>query len=213
MSTIVYDCDDVVANIRDNMAEVLSQLSGRNIHWGEWDTYDLSKIYGINIDDCLAAFLEHRVLERATLEPGARETIRAVRDDGYRIVMLTARGWHPHGDSLTREWLAAHDIIVDELRVVPLHASKTAVMEDTYVDFLVDDNPRHIIDAEGVTHIRSPVLMSRPWNLDTDVRHRINTLPDLVKLVREQDALKKRHETTITLIPTRDGSNTGKKTP
>ncbi len=83
MTTAVFDCDDVLANIRELTAEVMNRLCGRSIHWHDWDTYDLSATYGIEIDRCLAAFVEHRVLERATIEPGARTANRS-RDSGSR---------------------------------------------------------------------------------------------------------------------------------
>jgi hypothetical protein len=179
MKTAVFDCDDVLANIRELTAEVLSGLCGRSIHWNDWDTYDLSVTYGVETDRCLAAFVEHRVLERATPEPHAKETLLAASEAGLRTMVLTARDWHPDGESLTQKWLAAHDLVVDELRLVSVQASKVAALEDTDAVFFVDDNPRHVIEAEGSTHVRTPILMSRPWNRGVTVRHRIGHLGEL----------------------------------
>lgn len=190
-NTVVFDVDEVVANIRDKIASVLHKVTGRDISPERWDTYDLSEIYGIDIDRCLAAFLEHEVLENATLEPGAREAIKMTRESGYRVMMLTARGWHPDGDRLTREWLSAHGIIVDELRLIPVHASKVTTLEGTNTLFFVDDNPRHIIEAEGSTSILTPVLFTRPWNRSVEVRNRIDTLKEFESMVRQREKMGK----------------------
>ncbi len=69
--------------------------------------------------------------------------------------------------------------MVDELRLVSVDASKVMALDDTDAVFFVDDNPRHVLEAEGSTHVRTPILMSRPWNRRVTVRHRINRLGGL----------------------------------
>jgi len=183
---LVIDCDDVVANIRETVAQAMMAETGQDRPWQQWDTYDLSKIYGLT--NWSSSFLEHRVLERATPEPGARLAIRTAREMGYRVMMLTARGWHPDGEALTRDWLEAHQLEVDELQIVPVDASKVQALKGVAVEYFLDDNPRHIREAEYADHIFNPILVSRPWNTRTTARHRVESLLAFTRFLRCQGA-------------------------
>ena len=59
--------------------------------------------------------------------------------------VVTARAWHPRGDSLTREWLHHHDLRVDELYLVPLFGNKAQVLNTLgVVEHFIDDHPAHL---------------------------------------------------------------------
>jgi|GEM_PF-1939550 len=181
---IVFDLDDVLCNLREPMSDALAKATGKRIAWQDWTTYDLPVLYGVGLDHCLSAFLEHEVLERAKPEPGAVDAVRVCRELGCEVQVMTARGWHPDGDALTRSWLAAHGFVVDALAVVGLHESKAAVIEAAGgADFLLDDSPRHIQEVMATGVVTTPVVLCRPWNQHVTGAGRVRGNIEFCKLV------------------------------
>ncbi len=117
---VVFDLDDVLANLREELMTMLRLRTGRDIHWREWRSYKLDGLYGVSVKQILQWVMEEEVLEAAALERRAAETIEAARSAGYRIAVITARGWHPRGELLTWQWLERHALRVDELHLVPV---------------------------------------------------------------------------------------------
>lgn len=161
---VAFDMDDVLANIRTLVADVLGKATGRSIPWESWTTYDLGQVFGIPIDHCLQAFIEHTVLERAQPEPGAAEAVTRAIELGFTPAIISARAWHPNGQSLTRDWLDAHGLPIQEVHLVPLGVSKSSCLQGLgNIAAYVDDHLGHILDAQAAG-IPGAVLMDRPWN-------------------------------------------------
>lgn len=167
MSYAIFDLDDVLANLRDPIQAALTKRFGKDIHHREWDRYDLSDIYEVPLNEIVDAFIEHEILDHARPEPGAAEALCCARECGHQVAILTARGWHPDGDALTREWLAAHGLLPDLLHIVPLHQKKEEVLgRYSGIAWMIDDNPAHVLGAARSGAVQSVVLMERPWNKD-----------------------------------------------
>lgn len=92
-------------------------------------------IIGIDLDGVICS--EERTFERslAAMLPGARDSLRALRDAGHVIVIWTARGWGEY--RMTVEWLSSRKIPYDQL-----------VMGKPIFDVFVDDRA---IGHEGWT--------------------------------------------------------------
>lgn len=183
---IVFDMDEVLVNIRDVMQEVLGELTGKMIPWTEWHSYYMPDNYGISLDECLAAFIEHEVLERATLEPYAREAVAIARAEGYKTAIITARRWHPNGTKVTRDWLAAHNIYVDELMVVDIDVKKSSVMKVLgNVVYMIDDNADHVHDSLDTNASQNSFVMHRPWNIRETDLPRVRNLEEFVEVFKQ----------------------------
>jgi 5'(3')-deoxyribonucleotidase len=179
---VVFDLDDTLANLRGHLMGMLNRRTGRTVHWRDWRRYELVSVYDRSVEQILAWVLEDRVLEAATLEPHAREAVEAARAAGYRVAVVTARGWHPQGESITRAWLRRHRLKVDALHLVPAFGSKAEVLARLGpVRLFVDDHAGHLYPARSVPTVREIQLVDRPWNREDRSLRRIRGLDELVR--------------------------------
>jgi 5'(3')-deoxyribonucleotidase len=181
---VVFDLDDTLANLREHLMDALNRRTGRQVHWSEWRRYELVSVYDVSVEQILAWVLEDRVLERATLEPHAREAVCAAREAGFRVAVVTARGWHPQGEAITRGWLDRHGLAVDAVHLVPAFGSKARVLARMGpVWHFVDDHAGHLHPARAVPSVRETHLIDRPWNREDTILNRIHGLDELVRIL------------------------------
>ena len=178
--TIVLDLDDVLANLRDSLYRTLSRASGVKLHWRHWRSYDLCEHYPTVCNRLDEILVDDRTLESCRPEPGAVAATRALAELGFEIAIVTARGWHPKAEAVTRDWLDEHGIQYDHLSIVSLGGSKLeALKRFRRITLAVDDHPDHVrrYDMVGIPAL----LMDRPWNVGWP-GERIFTLERVVEL-------------------------------
>jgi hypothetical protein len=181
----VFDLDDTLANLREHLMEMLNRRTGREVHWRQWHRYELVSVYEASVEQILAWVLEDRVLEAATLEEHAPAAVEAARAAGFRVAVVTARGWHPRGEAITRGWLRRHRLRVDALHLVPAFGSKAEVLARLGpVRHFVDDHAGHLLPARAVPSVGELHLLDRPWNRDDRTLRRLRGLDEFVKLVK-----------------------------
>lgn len=185
---VAFDLDDVLANLRDPMMTMLRQRTGKNIHWNQWQSYELGPLYGTSSEKIMEWVLEDQVLENATLEPHARQAVEAARENGFRVAVVTARAWHPRGEGLTRDWLEQHGLNVDELHLVPLFGDKAVILNDLgVVEHFIDDHLAHLYPASELPGVRQVLLVDRPWNRSDASLHRLRCLGEFKDLLEYSD--------------------------
>ncbi len=164
--TIILDLDDVLANLRESIYRTLATATGIDFHWRHWHHYDdLREHFAVVEDQLEALLIEGGTLEICQPEPGAPEATWMLKDLGFEIAIVTARGWHPDAHPITRQWLATHGIPYDHLRIIPLGGNKLEVLEPfAPVALAVDDHPANIAayHRAGIPAL----MMDRPWNAD-----------------------------------------------
>ena len=163
---IILDVDDVVLNFRQSLVESF-RANGLDIPWESWTNYHHVKIYNLPDEQ---AFHQHlitaKVLEKADLEPGCHEALGAIKEHGYKIGLLTARGWHPEGYKITQDFVGQHGLPVDKIVVSSGHLAKKSdylTQFDGVTHGYLDDSIHHVEDfrAKG---INNSYLLDRPWN-------------------------------------------------
>ncbi|MDJ0862569.1 MAG: hypothetical protein QNJ82_10050 [Gammaproteobacteria bacterium] len=184
-SYVVFDLDDVLANLRDHLMNMLVRQTGHGIHWNQWHEYELGSVYQTTTERIMGWVLEHRVLESASLEPHAQPAVRTARQLGHRIAVVTARGWHPRGVQLTEEWLVANGLDVDELHLVPAFGDKSNVLRKLgRVAYFVDDHVGHLYPARTLPEVCETLLIDRPWNRKDRQIRRLFGLDEFVELLQ-----------------------------
>lgn len=161
--TIVLDLDDVLANLRDSLYQILTQVTGVDLHWQHWTHYDLKQHYCMVEDRLEKILIDGQALERCHPEPGAETATEALRRLGFQVAIVTARGWHPQAKAISHAWLQSQNISYDHLHVVPLGGNKLEVLAHLQdVVMAVDDHPNNIMryHTQGIPSL----LMDRPWN-------------------------------------------------
>lgn len=176
--TLVLDADDTICNFRHGAMIALNTETGKNIHWKSWDTYNLQNVYDMPREKFLDILIQHKVIE--TIEPHleAKEIMQLAKDNGYRIVILTARGWHPNAKQITESWLVQHSLPFDEAVVTSLEDCKAEVLRKLgKVHIAVDDNAKHCTAFSNCDNIEHAFLYDQPWNVSAcDKLTRIDTL-------------------------------------
>jgi FMN phosphatase YigB (HAD superfamily) len=181
---VVFDLDDTLANLREHLMAMLNRRTGRSIHWTDWRRYELVSVYGASVEQILEWVLADRVLEAATLEPDAPEVVAAARRAGYRVAVVTARGWHPRGKAITRGWLRRHGLEVDALHLVEAFGSKAEVLARLGgVRHYIDDHAGHLHPARALPGVQDVHLLDRPWNREDATLNRVHALADFVRIL------------------------------
>ena len=162
---IVFDVDDVVCNFRDSLYESFLKLN-KDIHWNNWKEYNHVTIYNLSDEKSLHKhMIEHRVLENAILEEHAYTVLQDLKDSGFSIGFLTARGWHPDGEKITQDFINKYNLPVDKLVISGYHKDKKSFHINKFdggIEYYIDDSIHHIKDF--VDSNVNAVLLDRPWN-------------------------------------------------
>lgn len=158
---LALDLDGVVCDLGPGVAARLHARFGLETHPSTWHTYDLSHL-AVPRDELrpfLSATFDDPVLyESAVVCGGARRALGALCDAGWTAVAVTARA--PHLAAVTRSWIAAMQLPIDDVRHAPL-LGKAEVAAALGADAAIDDHPE---EAESLASACSSFLFSRPWN-------------------------------------------------
>lgn len=181
---VVFDLDDVLANLREHLMQMLKKRTGKDIHWHQWHEYKIEGLYGITGNKIMQWVHEDEIFEAATLEPGAIEAVSAAKAANYRVAVVTARAWHPNGESLTADWLTRHKLAIDELYIVPVFGDKAAILRKLgTVKHFVDDYLGHLYPAMQLPEVHQVYILDRPWNREDDKLQRLHSLDEFIPLL------------------------------
>ena len=165
MRVAVLDIDDSLADLRNPLMYALNEYTGKDIHWEDWDVYDLSYIYGMTVADFRACLIESDVLRKAKPMADSIKFCEHLNDNNYLVLMVTARGWHPQAEELTKQWLEEFNVPYHDLYITKHNESKYKAIEKYgVVDLAVDDSIKNIIDYKESGMVRHSVLFHHPWN-------------------------------------------------
>ena len=101
----IIDLDDTIVSLIPDLVHQCNELTGIYRSVSDWKTYDTVKLYGIDEKQYWQMCIENKLLEHALPVGRAKKSIDILIDQGFDIHYLTARGWHPKGKQVTKEWL------------------------------------------------------------------------------------------------------------
>lgn len=176
-ATIVLDLDDTLVSSAFRQLECVLQsidpegLKSREEHLTrfqkECDCHWLA-FSGMTASQLQACFLEHKLLERSEWDKpyifqAWLDAIAEWRSVGHKVIICTARAWHPDARQLTMQLLGPIAQMVS-LIIVPHdhHASKVERLRVGGYSpaIFVDDNPKEIDSAQNA--IEPPPIVI--WN-------------------------------------------------
>lgn len=183
--TAVLDLDDTLASLRDEVMVEFNALTGKNLHWSDWEVLRVEALY--DVDDFLGVAFEKKLSERSRPHPETLSFTRRLRDAGINTTILTARGWHPRAEEMTRHWLGLYDIPYTDLKVCQLHECKTDYIRHMdNVLFTIDDAKTHCNNYNAMTVNRPKFVFAyaMKWNEGVnDGVIRINNLHDVADYI------------------------------
>lgn len=174
---IVFDVDDVICNFRESLHQSFKQL-GKDIHWSTWEIYKHVDIYQLNNEkELLDHMRDYQVIEKAIVEDLVKDLFERLKEKGYYIGLLTARGWHDQGQELTHNFVDKYKLLVDKVVISGQHMDKKSAHIDKFdgkVVAYIDDSIHHVADfnEQGVLAF----LLNRPWNIKNNELPRVDNL-------------------------------------
>lgn len=163
----LVDLDDTLADFKTPMMNALNRVTGQNIHWSAYDTFNVAELYGMEMPEFMQMLIDEQVIENTEIHPSSRQFLKDLHDLDYHTVLITARGWHPYGRALTQQWVAEHEIDwhIDELIVVDADQSKTDVIKKFgNIKFSIDDRIKHCREYTQTGNIEHVLVYDQPWN-------------------------------------------------
>ena len=134
------------------------------INRGEWDW---NKAFGWDEEKCEAFFSRYlkKIFEEAEIKENAKEKINALKDDGNKIIIITARDTKSLKEvhKVCENWLINNKLNVD--KIVVDGEDKAQKCLENKIDIFIDDN---ICNCENVyNNLKIPVLlMNGRYNKD-----------------------------------------------
>lgn len=183
-----FDMDGVVANTNDILANALSKHIGKPVHWQDWSSYDHFRHYGVDLDEFLDLCIQSRSLELAEPMPGIREAMHRLNEEGFATAVITARDFHPQGEALTRQWLSAQGIEVDQMHLVhPSHSKVDAMALMPGMIAYLEDHVGHLERSRDAGHPARLFLRDQPWNQHCKDFQRVHSVTEYVDHVLSMD--------------------------
>lgn len=146
------------------------------------ETYTFDRLF--ENQDVFYNFLEKiKVIEEVKLHDDALSVIQSFKDEGFKIGILTARGWHSNGYNLTKEFLQKNNVAFDKLVLTRHHhESKGAYLHefDGQSYCFIDDSARHVESMINMGAVA--FLQNRPWNKSANIQ-RVDSLSNFRDVV------------------------------
>ena len=163
----IVDIDDTICDLCPYLVEICNKMTGKNMTVQDWHSYSVYLLYGISQEDYFAMCESDRILSEPKPILLAQETLSTLIRKGYKVILLTARGWHSDAYNITQEWLLKHKFEYHELHILPLDKSKAEYIKENIadtVDIIIDDNAAHIESFVNNNISDVICLIDQPWN-------------------------------------------------
>jgi len=183
---IAFDCDNVLCDLIPGLSDACSRFTGISLEPDEWIHYDHFINVGMTLSDLLRAIIDHKILERAPPYAGVVDAILLAREQGFAVALITARGYHPHGDPITLSWLKEFGMEFDHVILVDINETKAEALKslDNVVAY-IDDYLPHLHDLE-IANAGVPLfLMDQPWNREDSKFQRVFSVHEYVECAFE----------------------------
>ena len=175
---IYVDMDDVLCETAANLCRLAEREFGRHVEYEDVFAFDLQKVFALSNDEMSRFMIASHApgaLLTHPVTPGAPEALRALRDAGHSVEIVTGRPAYAHGD--TERWLAAAGIgdfpvtYVDKYGRDKSYAHNegdppTVKLDELLArkfDVVIDDSPQILELLSGWKDTRI-LVFSRPWN-------------------------------------------------
>jgi len=176
MKRIYVDIDDILCETAAALCRLAEHEFGRIVAYEDVCVFDLQQAFGLSDEEMRRFRLmshEYGCLMGFAVTPGAVEGVRALRDMGAEIDILTGRPASSH--KATEDWLASVGLggfvveYVDKYgRTYERHPGdpETVPMKDLlarHYDFAIDDSPV-VLGSLAAWRETKVLVFDRPWN-------------------------------------------------
>lgn len=198
----IFDVDDVICDLKFIIYKALTEELGIDIHYNNWNSFYLDKVYGVDIKEIYNAFFKYDILRNGNLNTQIFDVLDYLKHEKIATMALTARGWHPEGNEITRIFFEENGISIPKIQVVQHHESKSNIISQINshnVIGFIDDNPRHILETQKMCgdKVKQYILKNQPWNKETEIDSKIvrvtelNEIPKIIESILHVPQVKR----------------------
>jgi len=181
------DIDGVIADYPRSFVEYINQELGTNYDADKVKKYDIYEELGINTELGIKLKDKYRQSGQKRYIPvidGAKEMLQGLRDQGYKIVLLTARPYKKYNRifSDTMEWLETNSLVYDAI-IFDEDKEERLLKEfgNNRVDFFIEDvaSNANAISTLGVKCF----LVDRPYNQDASLNDNVTRIDNIKEAI------------------------------
>ncbi len=188
---IGIDLDDTIINSFEDLMPYFAQYFNLDINYCKQNKYSYNN-YPDNLKDKKREFIEflrsHKLLNSISIKEGAREVIKYLHDNNFKIIIITARNNEvlSNAFSETKRYLDENDIIYDKLFC---EHDKHKILISEKIDFFIDDSIKGL--EYNVDACKYPVLFNSKINAEESTRFtRVNSWGEIKDLLLELNEAK-----------------------
>lgn len=177
---LLCDMDGVIAHSQLPIIEEFNARFGTNLTFADWTSFDLLTLEAMRLSQesiaAVAAWLyAGEVMQRSEIVPGADRAIRVLSSMGASPKIVTSRPTNQA--EITRQWIKSNlpeitDIHLRDGEALPMSGNqfKVYMIDKLEADIYIEDDPAVIdmvaksISAGNLQHLKSLILVDRPWN-------------------------------------------------
>jgi len=182
---IVVDIDDTVADFRTPFCDLIYHHTGVWQHWSQWENLDFKKVYpGIDFD-YFKAIIDEQLLENLRLDDIGWPSVFKYAYSRWDVIVLSSRGYHPHGKAVTEKWLKDRDMPFTRVCIVNGYDKTTEIKQlGIKPRLLIDDHPEILTNFEN--HFpKAVVKMHRNYNKAVSVKYTARSSQDVLKILKK----------------------------
>ena len=152
--TVLIDMDDVLENLCDVWVQILNERFGTNVKPEDVKEWDMWKAFqSLTRDEVYLTLYEETTWMRVTPRPGAQEAVAKLKEDGHRLIVVTAS--HPN----TVRYKLNHALFPYFPQFTYQDVVIASRKQMICGEVLIDDNPKNLEHAAY-----AGILMDRPHN-------------------------------------------------
>lgn len=170
---VVFDCDDVIVNLKDLLVEAFNKEFGLNMTGEEWNQYNLAKFFNIEMKDVFNIFHKYDILREVKVFDHAIEAIHKIIDMGLEPHCLTARGWHSEAEEITKVYFEENGIPIknDSIIILPAGQTKGQYLKESGKKAMafIEDNFDQVKSVADTGLVQNIYLREQTWNTDLSI--------------------------------------------
>ena len=181
---IGIDIDDTITYTYETLLSIVSVKYGMSIHklFTQKPSYKMLHKTLPNYDEFAIANFS-RMAKMAPLRDDVIEVLQKLRDEGHKIIFITARNYEEYPDpyALSYDYLTRKGVPFDKLVVNAKDKAKECILQG--IDLFIDDNAKNCkaVQNRGITTIQ----MGTDFTDISKGLERINSWKDIYKRINE----------------------------
>ncbi len=178
----VIDVDSVLTQTETVIHQILTKETGKDIPIAQWHQYELGGVYGVADTAIYDAFLknEHAMFMDVAIYDGARAFLERLREED-EVHIVTARGWSPLGESMTKQYFKDHDLPYDSMTVIASSKLKGPFVREIGAYAAKDDHQDHLYSMLRELPDLKACLRDQPWNAHVTDLVRVYSFDDFLQ--------------------------------